>query len=103
VLGDGEVVEALDAGWAKGGYRGAMRLAGQKLAARSERSHVSSVRVARVFAHAGENGRALDFLEKAYERHETPLYHIAVGREWDALRADHRFQALLEHMGLRSS
>ena len=103
VLHDGEVVNALDEGWARGGYRGAMRLAGEKLAARSEREHVSAVRVARVFAHAGENGRALDFLEKAYERYETPLYHIVVGREWDALRPDPRFQALLRHMNLPSS
>jgi hypothetical protein len=80
-----------------------MKLAGERLAARSERTHVSAVRVARVFAHAGENGRALDFLEKAYQRHETPLYHIVVGREWDALRPDPRFQALLRHMNLPSS
>ncbi len=100
VLGDHAVVNALDAGWAKAGYRGAMRLAGEILAARSERTHVSAVRVARVFAHAGENGRALDFLEKAYERHETPLYHIGVGWDWDGLRSDPRFQTLVRRMGL---
>ncbi len=80
-----------------------MKLAGEKLAARSERSHVSSVRIARVFAHAGEDARALDFLEKAYERHETPLYHIAIAREWDALRTAPRFQALLRGMNVPSS
>ena len=56
--------------------------------------------VARVLAHAGENARALDFLEKAYERRETPLYHIGVGWDWDALRPDPRFQSLLRHMNL---
>ena len=101
ILGDREVVNALDTGWASGGYRAAMKVAGEKLAARSERTHVSAVRIARVFAHAGENGRALDFLEKAYERHETPLYHIAIGREWDALRPNPRFHELLSHMNLR--
>jgi TolB-like protein len=100
ILHDSEVVAALDAGWATGGYRGAMRLAGEKLAARSERTHVSSVRIARVFAHAGENSRALDFLERAYQRHETPVYHIGVGREWDALRPDPRYQALIRAMKL---
>jgi hypothetical protein len=77
-----------------------MTLAGEKLAARSERTHVSAVRIARVFAHAGENERALDFLEKAYERHESPLYHIGVGWDWDALRSDPRFQALVRRMNL---
>ncbi len=100
VLRDSEVVDALDVGWAKGGYRGAMRLAGEKLAARFERTHVSAVRIARVFAHAGENERALDFLEKAYERHESPLYHIGVGWDWDALRSDPRYQSLLRRMNL---
>ncbi len=100
LLGDREVVDALDVGWARAGYRGAMGLAGETLATRSERTHVPAVRVARVFAHAGENERALAFLKKAYERHETPLYHIGVGWDWDGLRADPRFQELVRHMGL---
>ncbi len=103
VLGDREVVDALDEGWTRAGYHGAMKLAGEKLAARSERTHVSAVRIARVFAHAGENERALNFLEKAYERHESPLYHIGVGWDWDAIRSDPRFQVLLRRMGLPSS
>jgi len=100
VLGDREVLEVLDRGNAAGGYRGAMKLAGEKLAARAERTHVSAVRIARVFAHAGEKDRALEWLEKAYERRETPLYHIGVGWDWDALRSDPRFQSLLRRMNL---
>ena len=79
VLGDREVVEALDAGWAQGGYRPAMKRAGDALEARSQRTYYPAIRVARVLAHAGENERALQFLEKAYERRETPLYHIVCG------------------------
>ena len=100
VLGDSEVVDALARGYTESGYRGAMKLAGETLAARSERSYVPAVRIARVFAHAGENERALTFLEKAYERRETALYHIGVGWDWDALRSDPRFQSLLRRMGL---
>jgi tetratricopeptide (TPR) repeat protein len=100
VLGDREVVEALDRGYAEAGYRGAMKLAGTKLAARSERTHVSAVRIARVFAHAGEKERALEWLEKAYGRRETALYHISVGWDWDGLRGDPRFQDLLRRMRL---
>jgi adenylate cyclase len=102
VLHDSEVVDALDRGWAKGGYRGAMKAAAEVLAARSERSWVSSVRVARVFAHAGENQRALDFLEKACERHETALYHVVVGWDWDALRSDPRYRAIVQRLNLPS-
>jgi tetratricopeptide (TPR) repeat protein len=102
VLHDSEVVEALDRGYPGGGYRGAMKLAGETLAARSERSYVPGVRIARVFAHAGENDRALGFLEKAYERRETALVHIGVGWDWDALRGNPRYQAILRRMNLPS-
>jgi serine/threonine-protein kinase len=101
-LGDREVADALDAGWAHGGYRGAMKRAGDTLVARFERTYYPAIRVARVLAHAGDNERALEFLEKAYERHETPLYHIGVGWDWDELRPDPRFQALLRRMSLPS-
>ena len=101
-LGDREVADALDAGWAHGGYRGAMKRAGDTLVARFQRTYYPAIRVARVLAHAGDNERALEFLEKAYERHETPLYHIGVGWDWDELRPDPRFQALLRRMSLPS-
>jgi len=102
ILGDSEVVKALDAGWVQGGYRPAMKRAGDALSARYERTYYPAIRVARVLAHAGENERALQFLEKAYERRETPLYHIGVGWDWDALRPDPRFQSLLRRMNLPS-
>ena len=100
ILGDREVVEALDAGWAQGGYRPAMRRAGDTLAARYERTYYPAIRVARVLAHAGENKRALEFLERADERRETPVYHIVVGWDWDELRPDPRFKSLLRRMNL---
>jgi serine/threonine protein kinase/TolB-like protein len=102
VLHDSEVVEALDRGYAGGGYCAAMKRAGETLAARSERSYVSAVRIARVFAHAGENDRALDFLEKALGRNENALVHIGVGWDWDALRPNPRYRAILRRMNLPS-
>jgi serine/threonine-protein kinase len=98
VLGDREVVEALDHGRAEAGYRGAMKRAGDTLAARSRRSHVPAIRIARVYAHAGENERALEWLEQAYQRRETTLIHVGVGWDWDGLRSDPRFQDLLRRM-----
>ena len=99
-LGDSEVTQALKRSYAKAGYGGAMKLAGDKLAARFEQTHVPAIRIARVYAHAGEKDRALDWLEKAYERRESPLVHISVGWDWDGLRSDPRFQDLLRRMNL---
>ena len=93
-------MEALDAGWAQAGYRTAMKRAADPLVSRFQRTYYPAIRVARVLAHAGADQLALEFLEKAYERNETPLYHIGVGWDWDALRPDPRFQNLLRRMGL---
>jgi serine/threonine-protein kinase len=99
-LGDQEVVRALQEGYRETGYRRAMKRAADTLAARSRRSHVPAVRVARLYAHAGENERTLYWLEKADAAREGPLIHLAVARDWDGLRSDPRFQDLLHRMGL---
>jgi eukaryotic-like serine/threonine-protein kinase len=99
-LGDREIVQALEKGYREASYRRAMKRAADALAARAERTHVPSVRIARVYAHAGENDRTVYWLEKAYAAKETPLVHLSVARDWDALRADPRFQDLLHRMNL---
>ncbi len=100
LLDDSEVAEALAQGYAGTGYAGAMRLAGERLAARSTRTYVPALRIARLYAHAGENDRALEWLAKAYEQREPPLVHLAVGWDWDTLREDPRFRDLLGRVGL---
>lgn len=65
-----------------------MRLAAEKLTARSKLTYVQPTQIARLYAHAGEKDRALDWLEKAYEEREPPLVHLRVGWDWDSLRSD---------------
>jgi tetratricopeptide (TPR) repeat protein len=98
LLDDSEVAEALERGYAEAGYRGAMRLAAEKLAARSTLAYVPALRIARLYAHAGEKDRALEWLDKALQQHEVPLVHLSVGWDWDSLRGDPRFQDLLRRM-----
>ena len=100
VLGDGEVVEALRRGGSESGYEGAMRLAALALEKRAAASHVPAVRIARLWAHACDVDRALEWLEKAHAWRESPLVHLAVGWDWDSLRGDPRFASLLSRMGL---
>jgi TolB-like protein len=100
VLGDAEVAAELLRGRAEGGYEGAMRRAALALERRAAATHVPAVRVARLWAHAGDAGRALEWLEKAYASREDPLVHLTVGWDWDSLRGDARFQSLLHRMKL---
>ncbi len=100
ILNDPEAVDALRAGFASAGYPEAMKRAGDVLAARSRNTHVPGVRIARLYAHAGQNELALTWLERAFDANETPLEHLAVAWDWEALRPDPRFQALLRRLNL---
>ena len=99
-LDDQEAVGVLTAGYKQAGYREGMKRAAGVLAVRAQQSHVAGVRIARLYAHAGDADRALFWLQKAYETRETPLVHIAVAWDWDQLRPDPRFQDLLRRMNL---
>jgi len=100
VLHDREVDEALTRGYSEGGYARAMHRGAEVLAGRSKRIHVPAVRIARLYAHAGDKDEALRWLKKACDERETPLTHLAVAWDWDLLRFDSRFQDLLRNMKL---
>ncbi len=103
LIGDREVSGAMEQGGTESGYAGAMRRAAEALAARSERTYIPSVRVARLWAHAGETEPALAWLEKSFESRESPLVHLGVAWDWEPLRSDRRFQDLLRRMDLLQS
>ena len=85
-LKDSEIYAVLNEGRREGGYRLAMVRAGHVLAERAGTAHVSAVRVARLYAQGGDVDRALDWLDRAYERRESPLVHLNVGWDWRELR-----------------
>jgi len=96
--GDSEVTEALERGYAQGGYAGAMRLAAEKLVARSKFTYVQPTAIAGLYAYAGEKERALEWFEKAYQERDSQLVYINVAPGLDPLRSDPRFQSLLRRM-----
>lgn len=81
-------------------YQQAMCVAADKLVARSRRTFVPAIRIARLYAQAGANADALRWLERAYHDREPPLVHLAVGWDWDNLRSEPRFRTLLSAMKL---
>ncbi len=100
--GGGEFGESLsaDSVVSEAAYRAAMRRTGQIMAQRSAQRHVPAIRIARMFAHGGDNDKAMFWLERAYEARESPLMRLAVFWDWDNLRSDARFQDLLRRMNL---
>jgi len=100
VLGDHEVESALSRGYASHNYARAMHLGAEVLAARSRHSYVPAIRIARLYAHAGDKDQVMQWLEKAYDRRESPLGHLGVAWDWDGLRDNARFRELLRRFGL---
>ena len=98
VLGDDPLSNILTPDGDGAEYANAMERAAETLAERAGHQHVPALRIARLYAHAGAKDRALDWLERACEQHEAPLVHLQVAWDWDSLREQPRFQALLRQV-----
>jgi len=93
VLGDKEVVQALQSGYAAG-YSVAMRAATETLSERSHLTYVQPTQIARLCGHAGDKDHASQWLEKAFEERLPAMGHLGVDLDWDILRDDPRFPGL---------
>jgi tetratricopeptide (TPR) repeat protein len=61
---------------------------------------VPSAKIALAYAELGLKDQAFDWLQKAYQEHDTWLLFIKLGQFLDPLRSDPRFADLLKQMGL---
>ena len=67
---------------------------------RAARGHASPIWVALAHIGLGENDLAFEWLDRAFEERDGSLILVAASPEFDPLRQDPRFRALLERMGL---
>jgi len=100
MMGNRDAAEALTRGYAQGGYREAMRLAAEELAAPSKKTYVPRMLVARLYTHAAQKHLALHWLEKAFREREPFMVSLNVDPFWNSLRSDARFQDLVHRMNL---
>jgi len=98
--GDREMNEALTQGCAQSGYRGAMIRAADLLAARGRTTYVLPNDIAQLYAIAGEKVQALEWLEKGFEARDPNMPYLDLYPEFETLRSEPRFQALLRRMNL---
>jgi eukaryotic-like serine/threonine-protein kinase len=101
--GDGEFANILRSGSDAATYRSAMKATGEAMVKRLPQRHIPALRIARMFAHAGDRDSAIAWLEKAYAARESPLTRLAVSWDWLDLHGDSRFQSLLRRMNLPQS
>jgi hypothetical protein len=66
----------------------------------SGQPQAAAMQVAIRYGEAGDLDAAFRHLDRALESHDPGLVHLAVGPQWDSLRADLRFTAALQKMKL---
>ena len=94
---DSEVQAALDRGYAEGGYQRGIIRATETIA--SQGIYASPVDIATFYVMARDNGRALDWLSRGVDIRD-PNVGFVRDPNFDPLRGDLRFQALVRRIGL---
>ncbi len=98
--GDREAAEALARGYAEAGYSGALSRVAEMMIERSRTTFVTPWQIGTLYTRAGKNDESLEWLEKAYEAHDSNMPYISVDPIFDNLRDNPRFQDLLRRMNL---
>jgi DNA-binding winged helix-turn-helix (wHTH) protein len=89
-------LEPLKQAYAAGGIAGVRAFILQRAADHPQA--FPSMQLAVVHGEAGDLDAAFLHLDRALESHDPGLVHIAVGPQWDSLRADPRYTAALQKM-----
>jgi tetratricopeptide (TPR) repeat protein len=98
---DPRIDAALSEGYAQGGYAEAMKRGAEALIARLPETFCLPSDIAGFYAMAGEDTKAVDWLEKGLKIHDPVLPYLGVTYPlFDPLRSEPRFQALLRKVGL---
>jgi TolB-like protein/Tfp pilus assembly protein PilF len=96
---DPRIEAALDEGYAGGGYFEAMKRGAEALIARLTETFCLPGDIAMFYTMAGENDKALDWLEKGLKIHDPTLPYLGMPCD-DGIRSDPRFQDILRRMNL---
>jgi tetratricopeptide (TPR) repeat protein len=95
------VADALDAGYAAGGYQEATRRAADQMARLvTQGIFVGPMRIAQLYLSAGDADSALAWYERAVEIRDPNVPYLGVAEAARPLHGRPRFQALLERVGV---
>jgi TolB-like protein/Flp pilus assembly protein TadD len=94
-----DIERVIERGFAAAGLHGAMGRAADALALLAKDGKALPWDVVGLYVLAGENGRALDWLERAYEGRDPNMPYLRLPF-LDPLRSEPRFQAIFRRLGL---
>ncbi len=95
-----EQIEELRQAYRASGMKGVWQKSLEQLLKRAEQSDVAPLAKAHAYARVGDKEQALRWLERSVQEREPPLLHINNSPNFEFLRSDPRFQALLRRMRL---
>jgi TolB-like protein len=98
--GDQEMLDAINRGYAEGGYRAALHRGADVWVSRAPTFMSGRFMAASWYALAGDTERTLDWVEREYEQHSPGMPYIAVFPDFDLVRNEPRFKELLRRVGL---
>jgi serine/threonine protein kinase/Tfp pilus assembly protein PilF len=98
--GSPELAASIEEDFKKYGYRGVLQSWLDGLTEISKHSYVSSYSIAEAYMRVGEKEKALSWLEKAYEEHDSGLVSLAVEPMFDSIRGEPRLREILRRMKL---
>ena len=98
--GNSEAVATAAYSLARAGNTEEARRTMNELSERSKVRNVPSYALALAHLAVGENDRAMEYLEKAFQDREALMVFLKVEPKWDPIRSDPRFVSILERMRL---
>jgi tetratricopeptide (TPR) repeat protein len=99
LLGINEAVDALDSGFAKGGYIGALNKAAEALVERTKTTYVSPFFIAELYSLTKNKESTMEWIDRAFKEHDPNLIYL-LQPTYDILRDDPRFQGIAKKMNL---
>ena len=98
--GSPELAASIEEDFLKSGYKGVSQSWLDGLTELSKHSYVSSYNIAEAYMRMGEKEKVFEWLQKAYEEHDSGLVSVAVEPMFEGVRSDRRFQDMLKRMKL---
>lgn len=95
-----DVVNAMENGYATGGYNLAMSQSAEALVRRSDNSFVGLIQIALEYAYAGNEDLTIKWLTKAFESKNQNMPYINIFPVFDNLHVDPKFNELSRRMNL---
>ena len=101
LFGSSELAASVEEDFSKSGYRGVLQSWVAGLTEVSKHGHVPSYSIGEAYMRIGEKGKAIEWLQQAYDEHDTELVSLGVEPVFNPVRGDARFREILTRMKLR--